>query len=144
MKEDLDLVQTVIVTLADDVRQGSFREGLQRGTTIGWQRGGVLFATEVPSPEEREDDRRRSPLTVLTPHAAEAGWLLDRLLEVFLPLLDECIESDFFERLAEAALEYCAYVDPGDATDANLLKIILSEAEGILEEMRTGEFPYVP
>ena len=80
---------------------------------------------------------------MLTPHAAEAGWLLESLYEVFRPLLDECIERDFCERLGEAALEYCGYVDPADSTDINLLKIILAEAGSILDEMREGEFPFV-
>jgi hypothetical protein len=139
----LNHVQIVLDTLANEVGRGSFRQKHRPRLTIGWQRVGVLFTTEVLSPEGKTDEQRTTPLTVLTPHAHEAGWLLDRLYEAFRPLLDICIERDLYERLAEAALDYCGYVDPGDSTDINLLKIILSEAEDILQEMRDGEFPYV-
>jgi len=143
MVDKLNDAQIAIDALAGEVKRGRFGQERTPRPTIGWQRAGVLFVTEVPSPDESSDGQRTTPLTVLTPHAHGAGWLLDRLYEVFRPLLDECIERDLYERLAEAALEYCGYVDQGDSTAINLLKIILSEAEDILQEMRDGEFPYV-
>lgn len=143
MVDNLNSVQVAIDRLAEEVRQGSFGKRDRPQLKTGWRRAGVLFATEVPSPGEGEGGGRRPPLTVVTPHAAEAGWLLDRLYASFRPLLDECIERDFFERLGEAALEYCGYVDPADSTGINLLKIILAEAGDVLDEMREGEFPCV-
>ena len=143
MDERLHRTQIMIETLAGEVDRGSFRQEPRLRRAIGWQRDGILFATEVSHNGEDTDGQRAIPLTILTPHAHEAGWLLDKLHEAFRPLLDRCIESDFFERIAEAALEYCGYVELEDSTDINLLKILLAEAGDVLEEMREGEFPYI-
>jgi hypothetical protein len=142
MDERLHRTQIMIETLAGEVSRGSFRQGPRPQGAIGWQRDGILFATEASDNGDNPDGRRAIPLTILTPHAHEAGWLLDKLHEAFQPLLDRCIERDFYERIAEAALEYCGYVDLEDSTDINLLKILLAEAGDVLEEMLEGEFPY--
>ena len=104
---------------------------------------GILFATEVPVPEKDHARRKPAAFTIVTPHAREAGLLLERVHELFSPLLDECIGHDFFDRLGEAAVEYSCYVEKEAETAENLLKIIVTEARDILDEMIAGEFPYI-
>lgn len=142
MDDRLHKARILMESLAEGVRQGCLLKKHGPPQASYWARAGVLFTTEILDPEENRDERRSAPVTVLTPHAPEAGLILDSLHEIFEPLLDECIEGEFYERLAEAALEYSGYVKIEDATSINLMKVLLTEAEDILEEMREGEFPY--
>lgn len=142
MDDRLHQARILMESLAEEVRQGRFLKKHGPLDAADWSRAGVLFTTELLDPEENKDERRWAPVTVLTPHAPEAGRFLNSLHEIFEPLLDECIEGEFYERLAEAALEYSGYVKIEDATSVNLMKVLLTEAEDILEEMRAGEFPY--
>jgi hypothetical protein len=93
---------------------------------------------------EEQGGSGSSTFTIITPHAGEACVFVEYLYGLFSDLLDECAEQDFSDRLAEAAEEYCCYVDRGDATAASLLKVLLAEADDIAAEMQTGEFPYSP
>ena len=142
MDSRLENAKEGIELLSLEVRDGAFLEGLPPGTAKTWRRNDIIFATEVSVPETNASRRQPTTFTITTPHAREAGVLFDRLLSLFLPLLDECIVRDFCDRLGEAALEYSGYADRSDQTAVNLLKILLTEAEDILEEMREGEFPY--
>jgi hypothetical protein len=131
-----------IASLSLEVQRGGFLEKLPPGMEKTWMCNGLVLASSVLEPEESSSDRQSNPFTTVTPHVCEAGVLLDRIRELFMPLLDECIEHDFFDRIGEAALEYSGYADRADQTAVNLLKILLAEAESILEEMREGEFPF--
>ena len=86
-------------------------------------------------------DNASPSFTVVTPYAVEACAFVDHIYDLFRPLLDHCIEQDFFDRLTQAAVDYLYYVDPADATAVNLLKVILDEAEAISDDMQAGEFP---
>jgi hypothetical protein len=131
-----------IGSLALEVRGGEFLEKLPHGTAKAWACNGLVLATKVLGVEESPSNCQSTPFTIVTSYASEAGALLDRIHALFMPLLDECIEHDFLDRIGEATLEYCGYADPSQQTAINMLKIILSEAESILDEMLNGEFPY--
>ena len=131
-----------IASLFREVREGTFPETPASGKGRTWEHGGLVFADEVPGPEESAPGGDGVRFTIVTPYAGAAGSLLDRIHELFGPLLDLSIEHDFFDRVGEAALEYSGYADRSDQTAVNLLKILLNEAESILDEMREGEFPY--
>ena len=110
----------------------------------GWQGPGVIFTTRLDVDAKPAPSPTARTVTVVTPHAHEAGWLLGRIQMAFAPLLGTHIEYDFFERIAEAAEEYSAGIPLEKDTATSLLSTILGEARAILAEMETGEFPHVP
>lgn len=142
MDNRLEYAKEGIDSLSLDARSGAFLEKLPSGTAKTWERNGIVFAVKVSAPEGDAPRRQSATFTIITPHAREAGALFDRILHLFRPLLDECVEHDFSDRLGEAALEYSGYANPCDQTAVDLLKVLLTEAEDILDEMRAGEFPY--
>ena len=142
MDRRLKIVADGIASLFREVRDGSFPETPASVKGKTWEHGGLVFANNVPASDENAPGGDGGRFTIVTPFAGAAGALLDRIHELFGPLLDMSIEHDFFDRIGEAALEYSGYADRSDQTAVNLLKILLNEAECILDEMREGEFPY--
>jgi len=125
-----------------EIKREAFRPQKQPRRIVGWKGPGAVFMTRLKVSEGPSLGLSGEPLSVITPHAHAAGWLLDRLDLAFAPLLGNQLRWDFFERIAEAAVDYSAFIPPGLDTDVNLLRIILREARDILEEMEEGEFPY--
>jgi hypothetical protein len=70
---------------------------------------------------QADPPRRR---LVVTPHAAELGWLLGRLRESFAPRLDPGSKYDFFGALADSALAHGGRSGEGDAAEGLLLCIL--------------------
>jgi hypothetical protein len=133
---------TLLDALEIEMRRRRYRSGKPHRRIIGWRGPGVLFATRI-TPARSLPGLSPHPITIVTPHAHAAGWILDRLDDAFSPLLGTQLRFDFFERLAEAAEAYTTIIAAVHDTDENLLKILLREARDILEEMTEGEFPYV-
>jgi hypothetical protein len=124
------------------MRRHAYRSVKPPRTIVAWRGPGVLFATRITSVKSLPG-LSPHPVTVVTPHAHAAAWLLERLDYAFSPLLGTQLRFDFFERLVEAAEAYTSIIAPFHDTDENLLKILLREARDILEEMTEGEFPYI-
>jgi len=142
MMDALGDTGTLLDALEIQMRRRRYRSAKPPRPIVGWKGPGVLFATRIP-PARSFPGLSPHPVTVVTPHAHAAGWLLDRLDDAFSPLLGTQLRFDFFERLAEAAEAYMTIIAAAHDTDENLLKILLREARDILEEMTEGEFPYV-
>lgn len=142
MDSRLQRAKEGLATLTTEVQGGAFLEKIAPDTTKIWKYNGLVFAADVPDPENGPNGQEPSPFTIITPYAGEAGALLESIQRYFSPLLDDCIEHDIFDRLGEAALEYSGFVNREDARAVNLLKVIMSEAEDILDEMIAGETPY--
>lgn len=124
------------------IRRDEFRAEKTSRRLVGWEGPGVIFSTKLRVSNKAAPCNQ---LTVITPHAHTAGWLLDRIRSAFAPLIGGGeIQYDFFERIAEAVNEYSAVIPLSDDSDINILKLILREARDILKDMETGEFPHVP
>ena len=123
------------------IRRGEYRTDKTSRRIVGWEGPGAVFCTRLRMSAKAAPCNQ---LIVITPHAHTAGWLLERIGSAFAPLLGEQIQYDFFERIAEAVNEYSAVIPLADDSDINILRLILREARDILEDMETGEFPYVP
>ena len=138
------IIDTKILLDAFDVemKRGAFHPEKTPRRLVGWNGPGVLFVTRIKTGKSEKPLASQEVVSVVTPHAHSAGMLLDRIRKAFSPLLGPHIENDFFERIAEAVLEYSAVVSLTGDTESNLLKVILREARDILEDMENGEFPY--
>jgi hypothetical protein len=143
MSTTINDTRTLLDALWVEIKRESFRSQKQPRRIVGWKGPGAVFMTKVKMSGGPSLGLRGEPLSVITPHAHAAGWLLDRLDLAFAPLLGSQLRWDFFERIAEASIDYSAFIPPGLDTDVNLLRIILREARDLLEEMDEGEFPYV-
>lgn len=124
-----------------EIRRGKFRLAKQPRRIVAWSRHGIALVTRVRPSSASLPGISRGPITVVTPHAHSAAWLLTRIDEAFAPLLGRQYGWDFFERIAEAATEHLAFIPPGEDTAVNLLKVILREARDICSDMDGGSFP---
>lgn len=143
MKNTIDDTRLLLRALLVETERGHFQPARKPRTAVGWKGPGVTFATRLSGSRGPSFSLAPEPRSVLTPHAHSAGMLLDRIRLAFTPLLGRHIQFDFFERLAEAADEYSAFIPPDQDTSESLLKVILREASDILEEMERGDFPSV-
>jgi hypothetical protein len=141
MSDTLKDTRILLDAIEVGIRRGEFRPEKTSRRVVGWEGPGVVFSTRLKVSAKAVPCHQ---LTVVTPHAHTAGWVLDRIKSAFAPLLGEHIQYDFFERIAEAVNEYSAVMPLADDSDINILKLILREARDILEDMETGEFPHVP
>jgi hypothetical protein len=141
MTDTLKDTRILLDAIEVGIRRGEYREKKIPRRIIGWEGPGAVFSTRL---QVSADAAPCNQITVVTPHAHTAGWLLDRIESAFSPLLGEDIKYDFFERIAEAVNEYSAVISLADDSDINILKLILREARDILGDMETGEFPHVP
>jgi hypothetical protein len=143
MKKIIAETRTLLEGLAVEISRGHFNPEKKPRSAVGWKGPGVTFTTRV-TPEKRPPfSPGPEPQTVVTPHAHSAGMILARIDRAFSPLLGNHIRFDFFERLAEAADEYIAFIPPEKDSAPSLLRVLLREASDILAEMESGEFPCV-
>ena len=143
MSETVKDTRILLDALWVEIKRESFRTPKQPRRILGWTGPGAAFMTKLKLSAEPYLGLGGEPLSVVTPHAHAPAWLLDRLDAAFAPLLGSRLMGEFFERIAEACIDYCAFVPAGLDTDGNLLRIILREARDLLDEMEEGEFPYV-
>lgn len=141
MSNPLQDTRILLDAIEVGIRRGEYLREKPSRRIVGWEGPGAVFCTKL---KVSADIIPCNQVTVVTPHAHTAGWLLDRIRSAFGPLLSGEIQYDFFERLAEAVNEYSAVIPLADDSEMNILKLILREARDILEDMETGEFPYVP
>lgn len=143
MKKTLAETRILLDGLGVEISRGHFVPAKKPRSAVGWKGPGVTFSTRL-APEKRPAfSLGPEPQTVLTPHAHNAGMLLDGIERAFRPLLGSHLRFDFFERIAEAADEYVAFIPPEQDSPESLMRVLLREAGDILEEMETGEFPCV-
>ena len=140
MSNPLQDTRILLDAIEVGIRRGEYLRAKPSRRIVGWEGPGAVFSTRLRVSDQSVPCNQ---VTVITPHAHTAGWLLDRIRNAFGPLLGGEIEYDFFERLAEAVNEYSAVISLADDSEINILKLILREASDILEDMETGEFPYV-
>lgn len=142
MATDIDTVRQKLNEVEDEVRRGAFRSRhLDRNN--GWGGAGVIFSRErLEASAGAGKGSYPETKYVATPHAGEAGWLLNRLRDIFSEagLIDSCTKIEFFARLANAALRYQKQAKKKE-TDTLLLAAMLAEAKIMLGEMERGKFP---
>jgi hypothetical protein len=143
MKTTIDDTRLLLQGLLVEIERGHFQPAKKSRSAVGWKGPGVTFATRISVGRGPSFSLGPEPRSVLTPHAHSAGMLLDRIREAFRPLLGSHIQFDFFERIAEAADEYSAFIPADQDTAESLLKVILREARDILDEMERGDFPSI-
>ncbi len=80
-----------------------------------------------------------APRQVITTSAPELSWLFTRLRDIFAEHYNGQTKSEFFGRLANAALRYQAK-RRGDEVPGDLLAAVLHEAFAIADEMEEGTF----
>jgi hypothetical protein len=141
MSDTLQDTRILLDAIEVAIRRDEFRAEKTSRRLVGWEGPGVIFSTKLRVSAKAAPCHQ---LTVITPHAHTAGWLLDRIRSAFAPLIAGEILYDFFERIAEAVNEYSAVIPLADDSEINILKLILREARDILEDMEIGEFPHVP
>ncbi|MDB4285358.1 hypothetical protein N9903_00425 [bacterium] len=141
MSDTLRDTAVLLDAMEIEIRRGRFRSEKQPRRIVAWNRHGIAFVTRMRPSSASLPGFSRGPITVVTPHAHTAGWLLTRIDEAFAPLLGRQYSWDFFERIAEAVTEHLAFIPPGEDTAVNLLKVILREARDICSEMAEGDFP---
>ena len=142
MATDIDTVRQKLNQVEDEVRRGAFRLR-QVDRNNGWGGAGVIFSRERLAASAGAG-KGSYPETkyVTTAYAGEAGWLLNRLRDIFSDagLINSCSKIVFFGRLADAALRYLAQAKRKE-TDTMLLAAILAEAKAMLSEMEKGPWP---
>jgi len=82
------------------------------------------------------------PRAVVTPHSRHLTWLFYQLRDAFHELLDHITKTEFYGRLANAALRYQARCC-GAEVKRELLLAVLHEAFAMLDEMEEGTFQYL-
>lgn len=135
--------RTLLDGLRVEIRRGHFRTDRAPRRIVAWKGPGAAFMTRAKFTGHPSFGLRGEPVAVITPHAHAAARLLERLDGAFAPLLGVQLRWDFFERIGEAVIDYCAFVPSELDTEDNLLLVILREAGDLLGEMEKGEFPYV-
>ena len=143
MKKTIAETRLLLQGLLVETERGHFQPARKSRSAVGWKGPGVTFATRISAGKGPTFSLGPSSRSVLTPHAHSAGMLLERIGQAFRPLLGTHITFDFFERLAEAAEEYSAFIPADQDTAEAFLKVILREANDILDEMERGDFPSV-
>jgi hypothetical protein len=141
MDTNIETVRQKLVDVQEEIRRGAFRfQQLDRNN--GWGGAGVIFSRErLAAPASAVKGFYPETKYITTPHAGEAGWLLNRLRDIFSEagLIDSCTKIEFFGRLANAALRYQKQARRNE-TDTLLLAAMLAEAKVILGEMEKGKF----
>ena len=142
MSERIDDTKILLDAIRVELKRGAFHPDKPPRRIVGWRGPGVVVATKIRVPGKDKLGVSQEAISVVTPYAHSAGMILDSIQRAFSPLLAPHIEHDFFERIAEAVMEYSAVVPLSKDIESNLLKVILREATDILEDMANGEFPY--
>ena len=102
----------------------------------------MVFATEMPDYSGRTfDGFYPEPTTVVTPHAHEAGWLINRLKRAFRPFIHGGNKYDFYGALAKAAHRDQEGLRSGKESAEGLLSAVLEEARNILTEIEKQVLP---
>lgn len=138
-KKQTAVVREKLNALEDEVRREVFRGSRKTGVE-GWGGAGIVFTSRKPRLSGGKSFYP-DPLYVVTPFADEAGWLLDRLRDLFgnSGLIDSCSKTEFFGRLAGAALRYQKSAKAGE-TAILLLAAMIAEAKVMIAEMEQGKF----
>jgi hypothetical protein len=141
MDTNIEMVRHKLADIQDEVRRGAFRSRhVDRDN--GWGGAGVIFSRErLAATAGAVKGFYPETKYVTTAHAGEAGWLLNRLRDIFSDagLIDSCSKIEFFGRLANAALRYQEQAKKKE-TDTLLLAAMLAEAKVMLGEMEKGKF----
>lgn len=106
-----------------------------------WGGAGLIIKRKMPA---KPDDGRRSVRYVVTPHAREVSWFIERAWDAFRAenRLDSCSKFEFFGRLGNA-VERC--MDGVENAGAHLLcAAALREAYATYEDMAQGKFTILP
>ncbi len=147
MKNEIHDVQVLLKALEVEIRRETYAEipyeSLEEYKDYGWGGAGVIVTKESPPVDEASSDFRRVRY-IVTPHANEVGWLFRGLWQAFKPILDHMSKHIFFERLADAVLQY-QESRAGKPEDVKaLLNAVLSEGNNILDDMKKGSFSAPP
>lgn len=135
--------RTLLEALRVEIRRGCFRSEKTPRRIVAWKGPGAAFMTRPKFTSHPALGPRGEPVAVVTRHAHAADRLLQRIDGAFAPLLGTQLRWDFFERIGEAVIDYCAFVPTEMDTEENLLLVVLREACDVLDEMEGGDFPYV-
>ena len=141
MTANIETVRQKLNVVEDEIRRGTFRSRYVDRYN-GWGGAGVIFSRErLAASAGAVKGFYPETKYITTPHAGEAGWLLNRLRDIFSDagLIDSCSKIELFGRLANAALRYQAQAKKNE-TDTLLLAAMLAEAKVMLCEMEKGTF----
>jgi hypothetical protein len=105
-----------------------------------WKGASVVVVPEMPKGNYNTEYKY-----VVTPYAAELGWLFADLWKVFRqhPAIDHVTKVEFFGRLANASL-HCQRRANGREELRDLLGAVIHEAYSIADEIEEGTFTALP
>ena len=138
MGDKLEKIRAALANLSGEVRASRFERA-----TRAWGGADVVITTRPTTPRDSESFYP-PPRNVVTPSALELSWLFERLRDIFSPVLDGTSKIEFYGRLANAANRYLAKVDVVVQNPQDLLLAVAHEAHSILDEMKEGDFRFLP
>lgn len=138
--ETFSTVTDAIQSLKIEIANGNYQGYQGVSPTDGWGGAGVGFST-IPIDQGPQGFYPNCRI-VVTPHAHAAGWLIDKLGNVFVQsgLIDHCSKIEFYGRLASAAQRYQSAMAGKPGTAEGMLQALLGEAIQMLTEMHQGVF----
>ena len=108
-----------------------------------WGGADVIVTTHRPQSDRDPNSFYPDKRYVVTEHALELSWLIERLFAAFYAdeLIDGCSKIEFCGRLANAA-NRCIAKTP-ELSARSLLSSVMHEAFCMYEEMREGSFAFL-
>lgn len=112
--------------------------------SAAWGGADVIVTTHRPQLERDPNCFYPDKRYVVTEHALELSWLIEKLFSAFYAdqLIDGCSKIEFCGRLANAA-NRCMGKNP-DVSARMLLSAVMHEAFCMYEEMQEGSFVFLP
>jgi ABC-type cobalt transport system substrate-binding protein len=136
MQEHHQRVQNTLNKIAHKVAEASY-------PTHKREWGGADVVITSKQPATKGGGFYPEPRRVVTPFSGELSWLFYQLRDAFADLLDSVNKTEFYGRLANAAIRYQKRLEDKPENVQDLLSAVLHEAFAILEEMDEGEFQYL-
>lgn len=140
MEGKLDHIHRLLDSLREEIKRKVYMQiSHERYKDYAWGGAGVIVTKEPPPSEGVSSHFQSSVIYVVTPYANEAGWLFHKLWEAFKPILDHMSKFTFFERLAQAILQYQKSLEGKREQTDDLLDAVLDESYAILDDIRHGK-----